>query len=127
MLDTHTQQWWGAESLAAFPVGTPWDVRSEIRVVYETEPIKGAYIRYTRGMVKLGLHELVLTWPDGEDLGAAELLYAAAAFLAGGATLTPGEPFTAGGKSYQVSTYLPGANAPELHLNHPALLLSGLT
>lgn len=126
ILDRHAARWWSPQTLGEIPVNASFDPRREISVIFETTPNpRFGHVCHTRGLRKLGRPDLVLTHLTRRhaDL-AGQVLHDVAARLALGSIVRPGDELELRLGSGTTSNYVAGGNAPQLHLNNRALVLS---
>ena len=124
LLDAHAQRWLGPEQVAQRP--DVFRIADEVNIVFEVEPSHGfGHILHTRGLRKFGRPDLVVTAvPPKHGVRIADLVNALAESLALGQPLHAGDVIQLPGLgSLRADALDPGTNAPELHLDNPALVL----
>jgi hypothetical protein len=126
LLDAHAQAWLSPGQLRDRPVDVPMRMADEVSIVFETEPSHGfGHLMHTRGMLKFGRPDLVVVGiPPKHGVRIADIVNQLAERLALGARLDEGEFVeleTLG--TLRADQYVPGENAPELHLNNRGLVL----
>jgi len=126
ILDPHAQVWLSPAHLAQRPADAPFRMSDEVSIVFETEPSHGfGHLMHTRGLLKFGRADLVVVGiPPKHGVRIADIVNQLAERLALGARLEQGDTVDLEGLgTIRADRYVPGENAPELHLNNRGLVL----
>ena len=126
LLDAHAQAWLSPLALRERPVDVPMRMADEVSIVFETEPEHGfGHLMHTRGMLKFGRPDLIVVGiPPKHGVRIADIVNQLAERLALGARLDPLDTVELEALGMlRADRYIPGENAPELHLNNDGLVL----
>jgi hypothetical protein len=126
LLDAHAQAWLSPTHIKERPADAPLRMADEVSIVFETEPEHGfGHLMHTRGMLKFGRPDLVVVGiPPKHGVRIADIVNQLAERLALGTRLDPGDTVDLEALgTLRADRYVPGENAPELHLNNRGLVL----
>ena len=125
VLDTHAGRWHGGDQVAGLDAERPFDVGTEVTIVFETDRTPGfGHVMHTRGMAKFARPDLMTATEPGTADQAAQVIFHLSRSLADGDTVSPGQNVDVDGRrEYTLVAYQPGVNAPQVHLNNEGYLL----
>ncbi len=126
LLDAHAHAWLSPQMLAERATDGPFRMQDEVSIVFETEPShEFGHLLHTRGLIKFGRPDLiVVSVPPRHGVAIADIVNQLAERLALGEVLDVGDTVDLEGLgTLRADLYVPGSNAPELHLNNHGLVL----
>lgn len=125
VLDPAAQRFWLRDAVLAWAPARSFNLSSELSVLVEETPLPdGTFLVHTRGLGKFARPDLLLAGVSRAEWDkAGGVLRAIAAQLAAGAVVHAGQQWTGGAVPVRFTTYTPGTNLPQLHLNNEALVV----
>ncbi len=126
LLDAHSHNWMAPQQIAERDPSAPMRMQDEVAIVFETEPSHDfGHLMHTRGLLKFGRPDVIVVGvPPKHGVRIADIVNQLAEKLALGARLDAGDTVDLEGLgTLRADAYVPGENAPELHLNNEGLVL----